>query len=234
MKTIIALAAGALLASVVTAQAADYYVPPPAPPVFAPVYDWTGFHIGVNKGLGAGRFEYPFFILGTPGTIEASASGWQAGGQIGYDFLLGSNFLAGVEADLQWSNIGTLLSATAAGLSVTASSTLDYYGTVRARAGVVIVERALLYATGGYAYGRSTSAVTADLGGGPITLATTNNRSGWTAGVGIEYALTPSISLKTEYLHLNLGTRTLASGGGAFLNETVKTNILRTGLNFRF
>jgi outer membrane immunogenic protein len=61
---------------------------------------------------------------------------------------------------------------------------------------------------------------------------------GWTAGAGLEYAINPSISFKTEYLFVNLGSATLAngfSGGVPFsLSEKTTFHTVKAGLNFKF
>ncbi|MFC4171237.1 outer membrane protein, partial [Microvirga sp. GCM10011540] len=127
--------------------------------------------MGVNAGYGwhennrssifvpAGTFAAPF--AGTSGVLrfgEDSGEGFVGGGQIGYNYQFGS-FVAGVEADLQWADLGgsegvafvppgfppTFIPAGAAG-------GIDWFGTVRARLGVAF-DRALIYATGGFAYG---------------------------------------------------------------------------------
>jgi outer membrane immunogenic protein len=69
---------------------------------------------------------------------------------------------------------------------------------------------------------------------------------GWTAGGGFEFALSESVSLKGEYLHIDLGSRTillttttpLLFGGPATATTTAKFDnaydIVRAGLNVRF
>jgi outer membrane immunogenic protein len=87
MKKILAGAA-ALLGTAVSAQAADMAVK--APYLRAPVamvYDWTGFYIGVNAGVGIGRDYTRLAIPGGP-SFEASylnPQGGMGGGQVGYN-----------------------------------------------------------------------------------------------------------------------------------------------------
>src|SRR5438309_4336794 len=77
-------------------------------PALAAVYDWTGFYIGVNAGVGLGRDRTQHFIPAVPAptadSLYLSPQGGLGGGQIGYnwqtDSLLGPLVL-GVEADIQ-------------------------------------------------------------------------------------------------------------------------------------
>ena len=54
---------------------------------------------------------------------------------------------------------------------------------------------------------------------------------------GLEYALNPRVSFKTEYLFVNLGSATLAngiSGGVPFsLSEKTTVHTVKVGLNFK-
>ena len=101
------------------ASAADlpYRSAPPAPPVFSavPVFTWTGFYVGVNAGYGwqdnnSGSVFVPAgTIAGTgAGTIvygDDNGDGFVGGGQIGYNYQIGS-FVLGIEADLQFADLG--------------------------------------------------------------------------------------------------------------------------------
>src|ERR1700710_1778683 len=107
MKKILAGAA-ALLGTAVSAQAADMAVKAPyfKAPV-AMVYDWTGFYVGVNAGVGLGR-DYTRLAVPTLLGFEASylnPQGGFGGGQIGYNYQVGNTFIGplvfGVEADIQ-------------------------------------------------------------------------------------------------------------------------------------
>src|SRR3979409_2555910 len=90
------------------ASAAD--LPVKAPYLKAPVamvYDWTGFYIGVNAGVGVSR-DYTRLALPAGLAFEASylnPLGAVGGGQIGYNWQLPKSafgsIVLGVEADLQ-------------------------------------------------------------------------------------------------------------------------------------
>ena len=71
-----------------------------------------------------------------------------------------------------------------------------------------------------------------------LTASIENDRSGWAAGGGFEYALGNLFSLKTEYIYMDLGTETLASctilGVPASLEEKATFHTIKVGLNYRF
>jgi len=63
---------------------------------------------------------------------------------------------------------------------------------------------------------------------------------GWTAGAGIEYAVTNNWSIKSEYLYADLGNQSLNEFNPGFPTFTqysfndIKISIVRFGLNYRF
>ena len=66
-----------------------------------------------------------------------------------------------------------------------------------------------------------------------------STRTGWIAGLGAGYAISPEWSIKGEWLYADFGTtRTTATAADGFATLTtsadVKTNILRVGADFRF
>src|SRR6267154_454836 len=104
------LAAIAVTAAIggTNASAADLAVK--APYLKAPVamvYDWTGFYVGVNAGVGIGR-DYTRLAIPAGLSFEASylnPQGGLGGGQIGYNWQVQNSFFGalvfGVEADIQ-------------------------------------------------------------------------------------------------------------------------------------
>ncbi len=58
---------------------------------------------------------------------------------------------------------------------------------------------------------------------------------GWTAGVGVEYAMMAAWSVKLEYLYVDLGKFDCGPTCGATPDEvTFKANLVRAGVNYRF
>jgi outer membrane immunogenic protein len=243
------------------ASAADMPIKEPVAPASA--YNWTGFYIGGNAGYGWGTADHnwnltlnsdPFFGLppsGMTGSNTNRLSGPFAGFQAGYNWQM-QNVLAGIEADIQSSSqakdstfLGTNIFANGdppSTTTITYTDRLRWFGTLRARAGVIPADRWLVYATGGFAYGRvAVEGVTSippssvgfmGLPGVSVPPASFNvagTAVGWTLGGGIENALGNNWSWKAEYLYLNLtsisgsypvqappGTGCTATPGGCF------------------
>jgi outer membrane immunogenic protein len=120
---------------------------------------------------------------------------------------------------------------------------LPWFGTARARIGFTPLDRWLVYATGGLAYGEiTTDASVTVAGAGTSAGSFSQTRLGWAAGAGIEAALGGAWTAKVEYLHLDFGSFTntylaLNSGGlfGGFIAGTshVTDDIMRVGVNYR-
>lgn len=179
-------------------------------PAMMPVYNWTGFYLGVNLG---GAWTDSGF---------ADASGVIGGGQIGYNWQgLGSPWVFGIEADFQASSQSQTVTA---GLA-SASADLPWFGTVRGRMGYAF-DRVMLYATGGFAYQELEVAVTAP----GFAFNASQTGTGYTVGGGIEWAFWDRWSTKAEYLYINTsGITILGVSSGR-----VENNVLRAGLNYRF
>jgi outer membrane immunogenic protein len=208
----IALAAQAASAADLPVRAA-----PPAPVIAAvPVFTWTGFYIGANAGVGWNtNSNNEILYLPDVGYISPSSGDdavFVGGGQIGYNYQIGQ-FVIGAEADLQWADVGNRFG----------SSSNDWFGTVRAKAGVA-VDQFLIYATGGFAY--------------------SDNPTGWTVGGGVEWALpvnwfgSSAVTIGVEGLYVNLDLdndnrfiNNVALGGG---NDELEFAVVRAKLNFKF
>ncbi len=232
------VAASVFAVPAIAADAIVYADPAPAQPVaerFA--YDWNGLYIGGIGGLGTGDFDYAGGFVGGPEDISGSVSAGGAFGgvQVGYDWQVGS-WVFGAVADIAKTNIEADASLTDGTDTLSASSELDYLGTVRGRVGYAF-DRALVYAHGGYAYGRTEQNI--NLSGADFFDGRTR-RDGYAVGGGIEYAVTDMISIGTEYSYVDLGTKDVFVGdlgfGGddVFINEDVKFHQIKAAVNFRF
>jgi outer membrane immunogenic protein len=236
------------------ANAAD--LPVKSPPLVAPAFSWTGFYAGLHGGADwyTKDWSAPLSAIniagGCPGCPIAissnSASGWLAGGQAGFNLQI-SNWVLGVEADASWTSLN---GSSVNGLVTTSldTSKVNALGTVAARAGVA-VNNALLYLKGGAAWADDRFFISRTVPspipgllpvGAPIQLAT-DTRWGWMVGFGLEYALTQNWSIKAEYDHLDLGSRTetlLAqpSCGCLVFQYDIKQrmDLVKVGFNYRF
>jgi outer membrane immunogenic protein len=189
-----------VLGLVSPALAADLSPYMKAPAVAAPLYDWSGFYVGVFGGGAAGNHNLNN-ALGPAGfanfTANYSSSGALAGGEAGYNAQSG-NYLVGVEADGFWSDIKGNDSFA---LGSNDASDLRWGGTLRARGGIT-VDRLLLFFTGGWAFGDIVHTNTDPVLG---INQFTNHRNGLAAGGGIAYAMTDNLIGKLEYRYYDFG-----------------------------
>ena len=271
----------ALTLSAASTMAADLPARMPVKaPIMAPeIYNWAGFYIGGNGGYswGRSRSDMSFFNSATGAAIAPPAGavtsnsfnldGGVAGGQAGYNWQT-SNWVFGLETDLQWSGErgsasffcpgsgaspvipsvctpGVVGVPATNGTGVTVDQKIEWFGTFRARAGVLVAPSILAYATGGLAYGSVKTDMTLRSIGVPG--ATTNSSSsssssthaGWTVGGGIEAMFGSNWSGKVEYLYVDLGTFSSSVAlplppVGANISSRVTDNIFRAGINYHF
>lgn len=154
---------------------------------------------GPYAGVGAGvmRIEdssHPFSIVATPipdlffGSIDGSDAAVAA--VAGYRWEIG-RLVLGVEADVEKSSVGAGRSSALAGLNVDA----DWSGSIRLVGGAPLGP-ALVYATYGGATGAFDFAYR--LGASPPTVLS-EELSGWTAGVGVEWSRPGRMRPRIEY-----------------------------------
>ena len=239
MKKVL-LSSVAFLGLTAGAMAADLpsrtMAPAPAPMISAvPIFTWTGFYVGVNAGYGWGTNEDDTIFIPGHGHVSLGSDdgGFVGGGQIGYNLQLGS-FVVGVETDLQFADLNGddhVFNGVSYG-----HGGLDYFGTVRARLGFAM-DRALIYATGGFAYGGGDNGGNCLIGTNLVGCDDDDTSGGWTLGGGVEFAVTNNLTVKVEGLYVNLDR-----GGddeffqtGAFNNrDDLEFGVVRAGLNFKF
>jgi biopolymer transport protein ExbB len=206
-----------------TALAVDLPTPAPVPsPLYPPAvgYNWTGFYIGGNLGVGWNGGSFSDSIGNTlslnPQTL------FSGGAQVGFNYEFGSGILVGAEANFDWlsnttssSNTIVLQNPTGTPTASTASLSANnrWLTTVVGRLGYAW-DRILFYGKGGGAWVRSnTPSLTMD--GAPVAISTSNGNWGFAGGVGIEWAFSGNWSARFEYDFVGLNqTFTLPTSAG--------------------
>lgn len=273
-----------LVLGATSASAEEMAMPPASFITRQPAFlAWSGLYFGINGGYGWGN-AYDSYLPNDPASLAGvgaaksigqsgfNRDGGLAGGQVGFNWQSNSLWLAGVEADYQWSDVGGTsqspfhlanVGSTSNLSTFTARSTVESFGTLRARIGALPTAALLLYGTGGLAYGElkeslnlPTSATgTTTVSGfsyscsiGPACFSGSQSqmRLGWTAGVGAELAITTYLTFKTEvlYVHLQAPSATATATAVTALGPTpssftanfspVYFGLIRGGLNYRF
>lgn len=205
MRKFALLAVGMLALGVTApASAADLRVkaPPPAP-VVVPVYNWTGFYIGINGGWGQVENCWDFQTVAGPFFADGchDRSGGLFGGQIGYRWQT-NQFVFGLEAQGDWADLTSTRTSLLNPAFSTRAST-DAIGLFTGQIGWAW-NAALLYVKGGAAVTRSDFSILTTVG--EIELASASStRWGATIGAGFEYGFAPNWSVGIEYNHLFMG-----------------------------
>jgi outer membrane immunogenic protein len=217
-KFVLATTALAALVAFGPAEAADRPVlkgPTMVRPLCA---QFGGFYLGANGGWAhhdktwvdrdawVDNFAFDWAL----GTVASSHDGGTAGGQIGYNWQRNCTVF-GVEVDANWVGLSSTKTyspvdgpVTVPGTLLTLDDRVRWFGTARARAGVV-VDDLLLFVTGGLAYAniRHDFTVTDSFTLPQVESFSANkDRWGGVAGFGVEWAWAPNWSVKFEGLYI--------------------------------
>ena len=206
----------------------NFSVPPPPPQK----PEWAGFYLRNNSGSGPG---------GTAWTMSGPANGFSAAATpsvndtFGYNFQSGS-FVFGLEGSLAAANFDGRFTSPYLPLTGAWTPNMNWLGTVTGRLGYSFGQW-LPYVKGGFAAADVTSpAQAAQIGG----FSQGNQVGGWTAGVGLEYQITPKWSLGLEYLYTDLGGGAPGATNGApitgspeMYSTALKSQSLLGRLNFK-
>ncbi len=219
LRTIFGLLAAAALLSVMSGTTAHAQ---------SPANPWSGPYLGVSVGTGTAKTIWSGADFNS---FDSKGSRAIGGLQGGYNFQNGS-IVIGAEADYTVSNLkGT---ATCPGGLVTCSSDTKGLGSLRGRLGWAIAQPAMLYFTGGLAWGNTQWSSTTKVNG---PLANFSHLSaGYVLGGGAEFLLNKNWSLKAEYLHYHLGS--VRTAPGEFVSNAVdlkpRADTVKLGVNFKF
>src|SRR6516164_5018826 len=242
----------------------QFYPSVPLTPV-----EWTGIYFGVNAGYGwaSGSSTTVFGggltnagLPAPPGTTtplgrgatelggtalfsSSSPRGGIAGGQIGFNWQAGM-VVFGAELDAQWSGQSNTVSliCTPPTPGCTASEAIKIRSLTTGRAPVGLAFDWLMpYVTAGAALVNARDDLTVNVGGVSALFPPLSNTSlGWTAGAGVDIALSSNWSARFEYLHIRANDLTSSvsipgfiGNGTAAETASYRDNIVRVGLNYR-
>jgi outer membrane immunogenic protein len=252
MRKLISALLGATVLSIagaVAARAADMPAYTKAPAALDPVFTWSGFYIGGHAGgdvlrnanatvdpADAATVAHfgPQLANGfVPRSYSAHGSGFVGGGQLGYNWQM-RNVVLGLETDVSIPSVRAHqdIATAVPGLSGS-TGTFDadvlWFGTTRARLGVLVDPRLLAYATGGVAYGSVRRQFSFGFpSGAPIEQTSSDHTGmswGWAAGAGIEWAVADRLTVRGEYQFVRLqGNSSMTNNTGGACSTIVACN----------
>ena len=159
--------------------------------------DWSGVYLGLNGGYGWSRIDSG---LGA----DVRVDGWLGGGHIGAQQQF-DRWVVGLEASYSFGELDGRRTIDGGGAPLRIDASISDLLLVTGRLGYAWNDR-LAYIKAGYASADAELSTTF-LG----TTTTAKSRlDGWTAGFGVERAITSNISIGLEYNYVNLGSKTLA------------------------
>ena len=229
----IAAAGIVALAVASPAGAADLRMPVKAPPL--PIYSWTGFYIGGAVGYAWGRDTTTEYLTGT-NTFTGLKWDYAPKGAVGGLFA-GVNYQAGamvvgLETDIELAGLnGGFYDIVAGGAG---NTKIDWQGSLRGRVGFA-ADKALFYGTGGFAYANISHTYQ------NLALAnfetTSGIRTGWTAGGGVEIAMTQNFLVRAEYRYTDFGAYRYdarVTFPGLTGQQEPRLNTVRVGAAYKF
>lgn len=203
-----------------TAAWADGMVQPAAAPCCEAPF--AGAYIGAAIGYAQQRVEVTNETVGAPArgqTFADDEGSITFGAYVGYNWQrCCSPFVLGIEADFNYldgSPTGRDIEPGPVATETTSlESNINWFGTLRGRAGYVVHDHFLLYATGGLAYANvdhKLSVVNLGVAQPPFTnlgsFSDSHDRTkvGWTVGGGAELLHDSNWLLRAEALYVDLG-----------------------------
>ena len=239
-----------------SAAAADLGTVPVKTLAAAPAFsDRTGFYLGGHLGYATGTSDWAATQGGGAAPLAGSidlfntfdgfmgTGSYFAGLQAGYNRMLPSRFLLGMEMDFSAPNTvaGSQTTSSAAGGLASYTDTVLDFGTLRGRFGYALDNNWLVYATGGVAWTYDKLERT-QLGGTPVgaNVAVGTDeaallwRWGWAAGAGVEIPIAQNWTAKLEFLATDFGNRqkNFPAAGQTFTSDLSMQRLL-LGVNYR-
>ena len=236
-----------------------------APAAAAAVFDWSGFYLGGDIGGiaqtvdGTSNFRQSnLAFTNNRQSNSLSSSGALGGLHLGYNWKIASGVLVGIEGDWQWTGAKSSFCRQTDALSeacrdlrgfLTIEDATRDIATLRGRLGYAF-DRVMIFGTAGAAFVDVRGSITADCrlagcGVDGLRLLSSANisgyRTGWVAGAGLEWMVSPNWIVRGEYLHIDAGTISselatcsAASPCSASWSRSLQYDIGRVGFSYRF
>lgn len=219
------------------AKAADKggprYVPPAPQQNYEMVYNWSGLYFGGSVGGVFGNANHYYNRQNGKddhGDTGMDTHGIGFSGHVGYNYMLPSLWVVGIEAELGYLGIDTERIVIKDDDVLRQSTGL--FGTLRARVGYAL-GRFLPYVTGGFAFANIENA-----GGNPANanrfLTHSEFQTGFAIGAGAEYAITPNMIGRIEYLYIDTPEFTVRNLENEIMKFDNNFQLVRAGLSFKF
>jgi outer membrane immunogenic protein len=223
------------------AFAADLAVKAPA---LAPVpFTWTGCYVGGHIG-GVVSDDRTTNVFGS--SVSFSSAGFLGGGQIGCDYQFATSWVVGAEGRAAWSSLRNSHAGTVrnlvTGVVVPSQFTMrnDFLASATARLGYTFADRWLVFVRGGAAWTHEKidDAFT-NLAGVAVDPSSTTTRTGWTAGIGGDWAFAQQWSAVVEYDYYDFGHHSALLTNGAGATVTIfslkdRIHAVTAGVNYHF
>jgi len=228
-RLLLVTSALATLAATVPAQAGLFDPAPAYPSKFVAttntlLYDWTGFYFGLNAGGTFGHVNWRSDPDLTAGAVNVSSG--LVGGTIGYNMQNLGALVVGQEFDFNYRSFtaGMLPASCAPGCELKS----QWVSTARLRFGYML-GTFLPYVTGGLSMADINQDIVGQLSGVAKSVSFS-----WTAGAGVEFAISGPFTAKVEYLYVAHNVADCANEcGGGPIHMNSSENIFRIGLNYR-
>jgi outer membrane immunogenic protein len=161
---------------------------------------YSGYYAGGELGGGSMRSK----VSGDIGTISGNDKGFTIGSYGGYNYQCG-NALIGIESAFNYFGADNRLGCERCGPSF--SSSMNWFGSLVGRVGVVADDNILLFATGGLAYSTVDHKFADPFAlEGPFTRHDDETKLGWTVGGGFEIFLRDHWTFRADAAYVDLGT----------------------------
>lgn len=222
-RAIAGLAIVALLTGTRTAAALDPYTPP----------IWNGVYAGLHGGMNW------FDVAADPAGTLAISSG-QFGGHVGFNYDMGPAII-GVEGDLNFETGSDSIPIDGADIRYPAFTGTGQFdvsssGSLRARVGLPIANKALIYATAGYAWASTEYAINGRNGSTPVSYTHSMFFNGIAYGIGAEAFVTDNIAVRIEALRFDYASTplTIERIGSTGVSIDPSSDVVRAGVSWKF